>query len=77
MTNTLNLVVVAKRMLTAAEAASHCGRPVKRFKAECPVAPVAFANGDLRYDVRDLDLWIDTLKAGALDGSDDAIVGRL
>jgi hypothetical protein len=33
------------------------------------------ANGDIRYDIRDLDKWIDGLKAGSSD--DDEIIGRL
>src|SRR5271169_1673389 len=61
---TLNIAVILKRMLTKAEAASHCGRPVKRFEIECPVKPVKFSNGDLRYDVHELDLWLDKLKSG-------------
>ena len=74
---TLHLAVVPKRMLSKTEAAHHCGRPSKRFDIECPVPPVRFANGDLRWDVRDLDAWIDTLKADAADGDADAIVARL
>lgn len=73
---TLTFVVVPKRMLSRAEAAQHCGRPVKRFDVECPVTPVRFANGDLRFDVRDLDAWLDGLKGGGHDDS-EAIVERL
>ncbi len=63
-TATVNLTVISKRMLSKREAAEHCGRSLKRFEAECPVAPVRFPNGDLRFDVRnDLDTWLDTLKA--------------
>ena len=72
---TLNLTVISKRMLTKREAAEHCGRPLKSFERECPVAPVQFANGDLRWDVRDLDAWLDSLKS-SID-RDDAIVNRL
>lgn len=72
----LNLVVVVKRMLSKAEAAQHCGRPVKRFEVECPVTPVRFPNGDERFDVRDLDAWIDDLK-GAGEDDAEAIVARL
>lgn len=61
---TLQLSIIPKRMLTKAEAALHCGRPVKRFVAECDVTPVKFPNGDRRYDVRDLDAWLDRLKGG-------------
>jgi hypothetical protein len=72
---TLNLIVVSKRMLTKREAAEHCGRPVRSFEGECSVAPVKFINGDLRWDIRDLDSWLDTLK----DDNDDtdSIVKRL
>ncbi len=72
---TLNLRVQASRLLTEADAAHYCGRPLKRFKAECSTAPIVMANGDIRYDIRDLDKWIDGLKAGSSD--DDEIIGRL
>ena len=72
---TLQITVIPKRMLTEKEAAHHCGRPVTRFKAECPVGPVRFPNGDLRYDVQDIDVWLNSLKVGADTGDD--IVRRL
>jgi len=72
---TLHLVVIPKRMLSKTEAAHHCGRPIKRFEAECPVAPVEFPNGDLRWDIRDLDSWLDSFKANT--SQDDSIVERL
>jgi hypothetical protein len=74
-TAVLHLSVVPKRMLTLVEAAHHCGRPAKRMAIECPVAPVRFENGDLRYDVHELDRWLDTLSAGSFDNDD--IVERL
>lgn len=74
-TATLNLILVPKRMLTKVEAAHHCGRPIKHFEAECPVAPVKFQNGDLRYDLHELDRWLDSLASGFCDA--DAIVERL
>lgn len=73
---TVQLNVIPKRMLTKAEAAHHCGRPVKRFEAECDVAPVKFPNGDSRYDVHDLDKWIDNLKTGKSSDADE-IIARL
>jgi hypothetical protein len=73
---TLQITVVPKRMLTYSEAAHHCGRPVTRFKAECPCSPVRFPNGDQRFDVQDLDTWINSLKVGMNDGA-EAIVARL
>ncbi|WP_424361080.1 hypothetical protein [Methylocystis parvus] len=73
---TVQLNIIPKRMLTKAEAAHHCGRPVKRFEAECTVQPVRFPNGDLRFDVKDLDVWLDALKGGSSGDADD-IVSRL
>jgi hypothetical protein len=74
---TLQINVIPKRMLTKPEAAHHCGRSQSRFVIECPVTPVKFGNGDLRYDVQDLDRWLDNLKAGTGGGEADAIVARL
>jgi hypothetical protein len=71
----VNFQVIAKRMLTKREAAEHCGRSLKRFEVECPVAPVKFPNGDLRYDVRDLDAWLDILKTKGEDST--SILKRL
>ncbi len=75
MTITLTINLVPKRMLTKKEAATHCGRPLNRFEAECPIAPIKFANGDVRYDVVDLDAWLDNLKNRGNDADD--IIGRL
>lgn len=74
---TLNLNVVEKRMLSASEAASYCGLPAKHFKTFCPVQPVKMAAKFDLWDKRDLDVWIDTEKAGATDASQAAILGRL
>src|ERR1700733_1284272 len=71
----VQLNVISKRMLTMREAAQHCGRSTKRFQIECPATPVIFPNGDRRFDVHDLDKWLDSLKVGADDA--DAIVSRL
>jgi hypothetical protein len=73
---TLQLNIIPKRMLTKAEAAHHCGRPVRRFEVECDVAPVKFPNGDLRFDIHDLDAWLDGLKAGKSRDADE-IIARL
>jgi hypothetical protein len=74
---TLNIAVISKRMLTKTEAAVHCGRPVKRFEIECPIRPIQFENGDMRYDLRDLDAWIDSLKSGHDEPDSESIVDRL
>jgi hypothetical protein len=72
----LQINVIPKRMLTIAEAAHHCGRSLTRFKIECPVQPVTYPNGDKRYDVQDLDVWINSLKAGT-NHDVDAILAKL
>jgi hypothetical protein len=74
---TLNLNVLHRRMLNKTEAAEHCGRPLKRFQIECPVQAVCFPNGDNRWDVHDLDAWIDSLKAGYFDHDAEVIIGKL
>jgi hypothetical protein len=74
---TLNIVVVPKRMLTKIESASHCGRSVRRFAIECPVQPIQFPNGDVRYDVHDLDKWLDGLKSDTSDCNIESITKRL
>lgn len=71
----VNLRVISKRMLDKREAAEHCGRPLKRFEIECSVPPLRFPNGDWRYDVHDLDKWLDKLKDNGEDS--DAIIQRL
>jgi hypothetical protein len=75
-TATFQITLTPKRMLSEGESARHCGRSPKRFKLECPVQPIRFPNGDIRYDVRDLDAWLDSLKAGAAN-DDDAIIKKL
>jgi hypothetical protein len=74
---TLQITVIPKRMLTKPEAATHCGRSIRRFEIECPCSPVTFPNGDKRFDVQDLDGWLNSLKAGGSDHDADAIVARL
>ena len=69
---TLNLRVSPRRMLTAREAAEYIGLPAKAL----PVAPVEMPNGRRLYDMRDLDEWLDDLKASGPTDADD-ILGRL
>lgn len=75
-TATLNLRIQPYRLLTKAEAAHYCRRSVRKFEAQCPIPPLQMADGDLLWDVRDLDHWIDGLKSGCNDDA-DAIVARL
>jgi hypothetical protein len=47
-----------------------------KFEAQCTVAPIIMPNGDKRWDVLDLDKWIDSLKAGKSSDADE-IIARL
>jgi hypothetical protein len=51
-TATFQITLTPKRMLTETEAARHCGLLPKRFKLECPVQPIRYSNGDIRYRSR-------------------------
>lgn len=70
---TVSLRIQPYRLLKRAEAAHYCGRSAKTFEAQCPVRPIAMANGDRLWDVVDLDRWIDGLKAGSEANGDDII----
>lgn len=72
-TATLNLRVQPYRLLTKTEAAHYCRRSVKKFEIQCPVQPLKMADGDLLWDVQDLDRWIDGLKTGLLDEAEAAL----
>ena len=75
-TATLNLKVSPRRMLSLKEAADYVGVTAKRFPGTCSVAPIALPGDVKLYDMRDLDAWLDQLKAGGVD-SDDEIIGKL
>ncbi len=70
---TINLRVQPYRLLTKAEAAHYCRRSPKKFEAQCPFRPIKMADGDELFDVQDLDVWIDTLKAGRGSDADDIV----
>jgi hypothetical protein len=74
---TFQLNIIPKRVLTKTEAAHYCGRSISRFSIDCPCHPLRCTNGDVRWDVHDLDAWINSLKAGKPDQEADDIVGRL
>jgi hypothetical protein len=42
-----------------------------------PRKPIKMPDGELLWDVQDLDKWIDSLKAGVGDDTADAILARL
>jgi hypothetical protein len=57
-----------RRLLTATEAAAYCGAPsVTKWRASCSVSGIAIypGQGGTRYDVADLDQWIERMKGSA------------
>jgi len=72
---TINFRVQPFRLLTEGEAAHYCRTLPRKFRARCPVRPVQMPDGD-RWDVLDLDAWIDALKAGRADDVNE-IAGKL
>jgi hypothetical protein len=75
-TATLNIRVPPRRMLTPRDAAEYCGVPAKQFPTQCGVSPLEMPNGARLYDMRDLDRWIDGLKANHPD-NDEEIIRKL
>jgi hypothetical protein len=72
----LNIRVVQPRMMSLRQAADYVGLPLKRFPRLCTVSPIALPENEKRYDIRDLDEWLDQLKVG--DANSDAdILDRL
>lgn len=72
---TVHLHVAPYRLFTKTEAAHYCRRSPAKFEAQCQVTPIVMPGGDRLWDVRDLDRWIDGLKANH-SGAED-IVARL
>jgi predicted DNA-binding transcriptional regulator AlpA len=52
------------RLINLAEAAAYCGVSTPVYARLCPVRPISLGPGKRleRFDVRDLDAWIDGLK---------------
>lgn len=73
----LNLRIQPYRLLKKTEAAHYCRLPVKSFVTLCPVRPIKMPDGELLWDVQDLDKWIDSLKVGVGEDAADAILARL
>ena len=72
----LNIRVAPRRMLSEKEAAEYVGIPRRYFRTDCTVLPIELPRGVKGWDMRDLDDWVDSLKAGAPD-SDEDILSRL
>jgi hypothetical protein len=62
---------IAPRLLTKQDAAAYVGVCAATFDRVCPVTPIALGEGDrlLRFDVRDLDRFIDSLGRSTRDSA--------
>jgi hypothetical protein len=67
------------RLLTKGDAAAYCRMSFQTFQQVCPVSPIAFGKGKrlIRYDVRDVDEWLDRLRGDGAPSSADGWLGRL
>jgi predicted DNA-binding transcriptional regulator AlpA len=52
------------RLVTLTDAARYCGVSAPVLRGVCPVRPISLGPGKRleRFDLHDLDAWIDTLK---------------
>jgi hypothetical protein len=64
--------VFPPRLLTKAQAASYCGMGIESFTVNCEVKPIRVRSGarGLRWDIQDLDKWIDRLKENSSTDSE-------
>ena len=58
-------VDISPRLLNKTQAATYCGVCLATFSQACPVEPVLLLDRVPRYDIRDLDAWIGSLKAAS------------
>lgn len=65
MTSAANDNAPRARLVTLTQAAAYCGVSTPIMKGLCPVIPISLGAGKRldRFDVRDLDSWIDSMKA--------------
>lgn len=68
-----NVPLSIPRLLKKQQAAAYCGVSIATFAAVCPVTPIALGEGKRleRYDIRDLDDWIETLRGNNSHGRKD------
>lgn len=75
--HSLNIITTPRRLLSKSEAAEMCNMNASAFARLCPVRTVDLGDGKIRYDVHDLDAWIDGVKGEVPIENDDAILERL
>ena len=67
-----------QRLLPKKAAAKYVGQPPERFARVCPARPIKLTEADHpKYDVKDLDDWIDSVKRDKTTMTHEDILGRL
>jgi len=66
-------VNVAPRLLNQTQAAAYCGVSPSIFRQACPVKPVLLLDRIPRYDIRNLDAWIDSLGGSVASETADLV----
>lgn len=71
--------VLAPRLLTRHQAADYCSVSLPTFEACCPVRAISLGGSKRldRYDVRDLDVWIDSLHAAPAEKTTEGWLAAL
>jgi hypothetical protein len=66
---------VFPRLLTKVQAASYCGMGIESFALNCSVKAIRVRSGarGLRWDIQDLDKWIDRLKENSSTDSEENV----
>ena len=70
---------ISPRLLTRQQAATYCGVSIGVFNTACPVQAVALSSDKRseRYDVHQLDEWIDRLRTGEAKTSPQSWLDRI
>jgi len=55
------------RLLKKGQAAAYCGLSESAFLRICPVGPLNLGKSILRWDIVEIDKWIDSLSIGNVD----------
>jgi len=53
---------MSERILNKRQAAQYCNRSVADFLENFPYPPIDCGTKGMGYDMRDLDMWIDSMK---------------
>ena len=71
--------VFTPRLVTRQQAAIYCSVSLSTFKACCPVPAISLGVSKRldRYDVRDLDAWIDSLRAAPVEKTSEQWLAAL